>query len=49
LKLFEQLVVFTVSDELAAFDVISAIVPADFVGKLRVAGFGLVKRHSGNS
>ncbi len=45
LKLLEQLVVFTIGNDLTAFDVISVVVPADFVGKLAVAFFGFSVCH----
>ena len=40
------MVVFAVGDELPAFDVIGAVMPADFVGELRVAFFGGGVRHA---
>jgi hypothetical protein len=39
LKFFENPVVFVVKNKLPAFDVISVVVPPDFVGKLRMALF----------
>ena len=51
LQLFEKLVVFAVGDELPAFDVISMVVPADFVGQLGMAvpGFGVRHRKMFNA
>ena len=44
-QLGHQLVVFVISDELIAFDVIRVVVPMDFASELGVAGFGLIGRH----
>jgi hypothetical protein len=46
LQLLEKLVVFTVGDDLPAFDVIGAVVPADFTGELCVAFLGFGVRHA---
>ena len=46
LQFAEKLVVFVVGDELPAFDVISVVVPADFVGELGVAFFGFGLCHA---
>jgi len=46
LKFLEKLVVFAIGDDLPAFDVISMVVPADFIGKLCVAFFGCGVRNT---
>ena len=46
LKFLEKLVIFPVGDDLPAFDVIGAVVPADFTGELRVAVLGCGLRHA---
>ena len=46
LQLLEE-IIFPVGDDLPALNVISAVVPADFVGKLRMALLGGGVRHAG--
>ena len=47
LQLVEKLVVFAVSNELPAFDVISLVVSADFACELGVTFFGFGLCHAG--
>jgi len=46
LQFLEEQIVFAVGDELPAFDVIGAVVPADFTGELGVAFLGCGVRHT---
>jgi hypothetical protein len=44
--LFRDLFIASFDNELLAFDIVSVVKPADFVGELRVAFFGFGVRHA---